>query len=182
MYIYIHIYGAFTLTVAYFECSSMNLKMKFQVESQSSISCSTRKLSVNSPPSSLQDWLDEKLERRGIDAVIYTRYILSILLQDNYDVESCKHNAADEDICSYYFCNDRKLKNCPCSKGSSRKSSDSFICNQHLNGDHEQRKKSAAVECLKSVSDEVVCQYILHAPFMGCHLHLPYSGLEFQCF
>ena len=35
----------------------------------------------------VQNWLGHELESRGIDAVIYTRYILSILQQDNYDIE-----------------------------------------------------------------------------------------------
>ncbi|KAG1657349.1 hypothetical protein GQR58_023406 [Nymphon striatum] len=131
--------------------------MKFQVERQTSVSSSRHKVRLNSPPTSLQDWLDEELERRGIDAVIYTRYILSILLQDSYDVDSCQHNSMEEDICSYYFCNDRKLQNQSTRhKHYGRKNAEKFICYQHQMGDHEQRKKSAAVECLKSVSEEMM--------------------------
>ena len=36
----------------------------------------------------LQSWLGKELEVRGIDAVIYTRYILSILQQDHFEVEA----------------------------------------------------------------------------------------------
>nr|CAD7430687.1 unnamed protein product [Timema monikensis] len=37
-------------------------------------------------PSAVQDWLDEQLEARGIDAVVYTRYILSLLQRDSTDL------------------------------------------------------------------------------------------------
>ncbi|CAG2107167.1 unnamed protein product [Medioppia subpectinata] len=36
-------------------------------------------------PESLTDWLEEQLDSRGIDAVVYTRYILSLLLEDSSD-------------------------------------------------------------------------------------------------
>jgi hypothetical protein len=39
-----------------------------------------------SMPSAVQDWLDEQLEARGIDAVVYTRYILSLLQRDTLDL------------------------------------------------------------------------------------------------
>ncbi|KAJ4439227.1 hypothetical protein ANN_07347 [Periplaneta americana] len=38
-----------------------------------------------SMPSAVQDWLDEQLEARGIDAVVYTRYVLSLLQRDTLD-------------------------------------------------------------------------------------------------
>lgn len=37
----------------------------------------------NNTPESILDWLEEQLENRGIDAVVYTRYILSLLQEDN---------------------------------------------------------------------------------------------------
>lgn len=37
-------------------------------------------------PSTVQDWLDEQLEARGIDAVVYTRYIFSLLQRDTLDL------------------------------------------------------------------------------------------------
>lgn len=37
-------------------------------------------------PSAVSNWLEEQLEARGIDAVVYTRYILSLLHSDAVDV------------------------------------------------------------------------------------------------
>lgn len=39
-----------------------------------------------SMPSAVSDWLEEQLEALGIDAVVYTRYILSLLYRDSIDV------------------------------------------------------------------------------------------------
>lgn len=39
-----------------------------------------------SMPSEISDWLEEQLEARGIDAVVYTRYVLSLLHRDPVDV------------------------------------------------------------------------------------------------
>ena len=36
---------------------------------------------------SVQNWLGQELETRGVDAVVYTRYILSIFQQDSFDLE-----------------------------------------------------------------------------------------------
>lgn len=41
---------------------------------------------VVSMPSVVSDWLEEQLEARGIDAVVYTRYILSLLHTHTIDV------------------------------------------------------------------------------------------------
>lgn len=41
---------------------------------------------VVSMPSLVSDWLEEQLEARGIDAVVYTRYILSLLHTHTIDV------------------------------------------------------------------------------------------------
>lgn len=38
-----------------------------------------------SMPSAVQNWLEEQLEARGIDAAIYSRYILSLLRPDTFD-------------------------------------------------------------------------------------------------
>uniref|UniRef100_A0AAY5KR78 Uncharacterized protein n=1 Tax=Esox lucius TaxID=8010 RepID=A0AAY5KR78_ESOLU len=35
----------------------------------------------------VQSWLDQELEKCGIDAMIYTRYVLSLLLHDSYDYD-----------------------------------------------------------------------------------------------
>lgn len=37
-------------------------------------------------PSVVSEWLEEQLEARGIDAVVYTRYILSLLHTHTIDV------------------------------------------------------------------------------------------------
>lgn len=37
-------------------------------------------------PSAVSDWLEEQLEARGIDAVVYTRYVLSLLHSHTVDV------------------------------------------------------------------------------------------------
>lgn len=39
-----------------------------------------------SMPSAVSDWLEEQLEARGIDAVVYTRYVLSLLHTHTVDV------------------------------------------------------------------------------------------------
>lgn len=35
----------------------------------------------------VQTWLGQELEKCGIDAMIYTRYVLSLLLHDGYDCD-----------------------------------------------------------------------------------------------
>lgn len=37
-------------------------------------------------PSEISDWLEEQLEARGIDAVVYTRYVISLLNRDSLDI------------------------------------------------------------------------------------------------
>ena len=39
-----------------------------------------------SMPSEISDWLEEQLEARGIDAVVYTRYVISLLNRDSVDI------------------------------------------------------------------------------------------------
>lgn len=46
-----------------------------------------------SMPSAISDWLEEQLEARGIDAIVYTRYVLSLLHRDSLDLVS-----TDQDI------------------------------------------------------------------------------------
>lgn len=38
-----------------------------------------------SMPSEVSDWLEEQLDARGIDSIVYTRYILSLLHRDPVD-------------------------------------------------------------------------------------------------
>lgn len=49
-----------------------------------------------STPSAVSDWLEEQLEARGIDSLIYTRYILSLFHWDSADIyrSECDNNFA----------------------------------------------------------------------------------------
>lgn len=83
-------------------------------------------------PSSVQSWLGNELEIRGIDSVIYSRYIIHLLLEDQ-----------DEDSTDYleHFFNPRlDIK----SKLKSHKKSNS----------REEKRKKAAIDCLQAVSEE----------------------------
>ncbi|XP_071167711.1 uncharacterized protein [Mytilus edulis] len=81
-------------------------------------------------PSSVQSWLGNELEIRGIDSVIYSRYIIHLLLEDH-----------DEECMEYLelFFNPRLNVQ---SKVKRRRRS------------LEEKKKKAAIECLQAVSDE----------------------------
>lgn len=83
-------------------------------------------------PSSVQSWLGNELEIRGIDSVIYSRYIIHLLLEDH-----------DEECMEYLelFFNPRLNIQ---SKVKRRRRS------------LEEKKKKAAIECLQAVSDEVI--------------------------
>ncbi len=100
-----------------------------------------QKLSLEgSLPTSVHHWLGQQLETRGIDAVIYTRYILSLLQNDTYETDS----AAD-----YY----------PSSRHSIYAGVTPATRTQPAKGKRkrsdEELRKLAAVECLLAVSDEV---------------------------
>ena len=82
---------------------------------------------------SLQSWLGQELENRGIDAVVYTRHILSILQQDSLD-------APDEDL----------FASSPIGRG---KNAEGRGAGAEM--DVEILKKTAAVKCLLSVTDDV---------------------------
>lgn len=84
-------------------------------------------------PSTVQSWLGNELEIRGIDSVIYSRYIIHMLLDDQ-----------DEEGTEYLelFFNPRldlksKLKKCRRSHSL------------------EEKKKQAAIECLQAITEEV---------------------------
>ncbi|KFR12116.1 Uncharacterized protein KIAA0232, partial [Opisthocomus hoazin] len=66
----------------------------------------------------VQTWLGQELEKCGIDAMIYTRYVLSLLLHDSYDYDLQEQ---EKDIFDLTL---------------------------------EEMKKQAAVQCLRSASDE----------------------------
>ncbi|XP_006893734.1 PREDICTED: uncharacterized protein KIAA0232 homolog [Elephantulus edwardii] len=85
----------------------------------------------------VQTWLGQELEKCGIDAMIYTRYVLSLLLHDSYDYDLQEQ---ENDI----FLGWEKGA---CKKwGKSKKKSSDLTL--------EEMKKQAAVQCLRSASDE----------------------------
>nr|CAD7452033.1 unnamed protein product [Timema tahoe] len=87
-------------------------------------------------PSAVQDWLDEQLEARGIDAVVYTRYILSLLQRDSVDLP--------DDTLSLSPGKGKEIGR----RGRKRaRREDVWDC--------ERLKRSAAVECLMSASDQL---------------------------
>lgn len=99
--------------------------------------------SGNGSGSAVGRWLGRELELRGIDAVVYTRYILSILLQE----DPLLHEDAPD------FFPPRKAKHDPAVKGRGRKVGGA---KRHSGEwDSEKMKKLAAIECLMSVTDEV---------------------------
>nr|XP_058157251.1 uncharacterized protein KIAA0232 homolog isoform X3 [Dasypus novemcinctus] len=85
----------------------------------------------------VQTWLGQELEKCGIDAMIYTRYVLSLLLHDSYDYDLQEQ---ENDI----FLGWEKGAYKKWGK-SKKKSSDLTL---------EEMKKQAAVQCLRSASDE----------------------------
>lgn len=85
----------------------------------------------------VQTWLGQELEKCGIDAMIYTRYVLSLLLHDSYDYDLQEQ---ENDI--FLGCEKGAYKKWGKSK---KKCSDLTL---------EEMKKQAAVQCLRSASDE----------------------------
>ncbi|XP_008571335.1 PREDICTED: uncharacterized protein KIAA0232 homolog isoform X4 [Galeopterus variegatus] len=85
----------------------------------------------------VQTWLGQELEKCGIDAMIYTRYVLSLLLHDSYDYDLQEQ---ENDI----FLGWEKGAYKKWGK-SKKKCSDLTL---------EEMKKQAAVQCLRSASDE----------------------------
>ncbi|XP_048461505.1 uncharacterized protein KIAA0232 homolog isoform X1 [Rhincodon typus] len=85
----------------------------------------------------VQTWLGQELEKCGIDAMIYTRYVLSLLLHDSYDYDLQEQ---ENDI----FLGWEKGTTKKWGKGK-KKCSDLSV---------EEMKKQAAVQCLRSASDE----------------------------
>ncbi|XP_066243463.1 uncharacterized protein KIAA0232 homolog isoform X1 [Saccopteryx leptura] len=85
----------------------------------------------------VQTWLGQELEKCGIDAMIYTRYVLSLLLHDSYDYDLQEQ---ENDI--FLGWDKGAYKKWGKSK---KKCSDLTL---------EEMKKQAAVQCLRSASDE----------------------------
>ncbi|XP_013387382.1 uncharacterized protein LOC106156599 [Lingula anatina] len=95
---------------------------------------------------SVQSWLGHELEVRGIDAMIYTRYILSILQQDSVEVDY-------QDP----FHSPKKREPVPSvrkPKSKTKKVDKKSDKRKSVEVDPDQVKKSAAVECLLSVTDQ----------------------------
>lgn len=95
-------------------------------------------------PTSVQRWLGHELEVRGIDAVIYTRYILSILQQDSLDVDYQDVFQPPKKKDAPIMVQKNKART---GKKSEKRRSEEF--------GSEEKKKSAAVKCLLSVADGV---------------------------
>ncbi|XP_057662395.1 uncharacterized protein LOC130897516 [Diorhabda carinulata] len=102
---------------------------------------------VVSMPSAVSNWLDEQLEARGIDAVVYTRYILSLLHSHTVDV------LYPEDDFQFTHSHSKKevRKFNRGYTGSHRSSADWW---RHAHVEAERIKRSAAVECLLSASEQ----------------------------
>ncbi|KAJ8262116.1 hypothetical protein GJAV_G00162400 [Gymnothorax javanicus] len=86
----------------------------------------------------VQSWLGQELEKCGIDAMIYTRYVLSLLLHDSYDYDL---QDQENDI----FLGWEKGAGKKWGKGKKKAGTDLSV---------EEMKKQAAVQCLRSASDE----------------------------
>ncbi|XP_037386405.1 uncharacterized protein KIAA0232 homolog isoform X2 [Talpa occidentalis] len=85
----------------------------------------------------VQTWLGQELEKCGVDAVVYTRYVLSLLLHD-----SCDYDLQEQENDIFLGWEKGAYKKWGKSK---RKCSDLTL---------EEMKKQAAVQCLRSASDE----------------------------
>ncbi|XP_029931779.1 uncharacterized protein KIAA0232 homolog [Myripristis murdjan] len=86
----------------------------------------------------VQSWLGQELEKCGIDAMIYTRYVLSLLLHDSYDYDL---RDQENDI----FLGWEKGTGKKWGKSKKKGGTDLSL---------EEMKKQAAVQCLRSASDE----------------------------
>ena len=87
---------------------------------------------------SVHSWLGHQLELRGIDSIIYTRYVITLLQQDVSELEHSEREDLWERKTEAKRNKDKK-------EGKKKSSSIS----------EEDKRKTAAVECLLSVSDEV---------------------------
>ncbi|KRT84087.1 hypothetical protein AMK59_657 [Oryctes borbonicus] len=97
-----------------------------------------------SMPSAVSDWLEEQLEARGIDAVVYTRYVLSLLYRDPIDVI-----CPDQDL--HFTQPEKEVRRSGGGRKRLRRSSGWW---GHDLADADRLKRSAAVECLMSASDQ----------------------------
>ncbi|CAH2004226.1 unnamed protein product [Acanthoscelides obtectus] len=101
---------------------------------------------VHSIPSSVTDWLEEQLEARGIESVLYARYILSLLRTHTVDIV-CPDDDGDLHLDHLR----KEVRGASNRKRCRKVSADWWRLSQ---ADAEQLKRSAAVECLMSASDQ----------------------------
>ncbi|XP_013772252.1 uncharacterized protein LOC106457387 [Limulus polyphemus] len=125
------------------------------------------RLVSSSTPASVQDWLEEELESRGIDGV-YTRYILSLFQVDSFDLDvpECEHvslkhqqnykNLQQVGKQTQYTLPSTKVRHKRWKSWERerfhKQAKTLCTCNSSLN--IEERKKCAAVECLKSACEQ----------------------------
>ncbi|XP_062567514.1 uncharacterized protein LOC134229745 isoform X1 [Saccostrea cucullata] len=88
-------------------------------------------------PSPVQKWFGHQLELRGIDSIIYSRHIIHLLQQDDDEFQ----DYVDLDL--LFDPKADKKHQCKPARYDKKKLKNS-----------EERKKSAAIECLQAVSDE----------------------------
>ncbi|XP_077356037.1 uncharacterized protein KIAA0232 homolog [Festucalex cinctus] len=88
----------------------------------------------------VQSWLGQELEKCGIDAMIYTRYVLSLLLHDSYDYDLQDYLQENDIFLGWEKGTGKKW-------GKSKKKGGTDLS-------LEEMKKQAAVQCLRSASDE----------------------------
>lgn len=88
-------------------------------------------------PPSIQSWLGHELEIRGIDSIVYSRYIIQLLQDDDLEDLECPDYM---DLIFSQKLDGKKIK---------AKKFDKHKVNT------EERKKNAAIECLQAVSEEV---------------------------
>ncbi|KAK9509169.1 hypothetical protein O3M35_006543 [Rhynocoris fuscipes] len=63
---------------------------------------------ANTLPPSIALWLEQQLELRGIDSVIYSRYIISLLNDETFDLND--HKKGNKKLTSWKSCNLEELK------------------------------------------------------------------------
>ena len=92
-------------------------------------------------PPSVQNWFGHELEMRGIDSLIYSRHVIQLLQQEVQD------DAEFPDYVDLLF--DSRIE------GKGKLKLKRLEKRKPGGKSDEERKKSAAIKCLKAVSDEV---------------------------
>lgn len=89
-------------------------------------------------PSDVSEWLEEQLEQRGIDAIVYTRYVLSLLLYSSSSSSGGGNTAADQ-LWTWQQDMRRRTNNSARNTGVE---------------EAERQRRLAAVNCLVAASDQ----------------------------